>query len=435
VSAKRILVVGTTPDYVALMRENYLARVVFITDEKWATSDAPAESTRNEVFWDLSDYDGAMDRLDRFLADTNVAVSGIACFDCESMELASLVAARLGRDFISPECVRLIRNKYLTREVWRKHRLPSPAAEIVYTQNDVVSFFDRVHGPVVLKPISGSGSEFVFKCTTRSECSRAFMTIKSRLTYPPDERMYPDGSRTSPQYNPRTSFVVEEFVEGEEFSCDFVVDGDSTKMLRIAEKVIARDQAFGTTLAYIIPGRMPDGVDIAELERIAGASARSLGIERSVCMLDFMIRDGKPVLIELSPRPGGDCLPYLMLWSGNFDILAYTLNFAEGIPCSTPDYAIWKPHVGLRLLAEQEGTISELAEQAVSADSRVREVKLKRTAGHRIVLPPFDYDSRSLGRVIFRPDANVDILTQCSEIRGKLRVNMRAGSCRAPKAS
>ena len=120
-------------------------------------------------------------------------------------------------------------------------------------------------------------------------------------------------------------------------------------------------------------------------------------------MVDFIVREGKPYLLELTPRPGGDCLPWLIRQSSGLDMLGLTLDIAQGLEITLPAAESWESLVGLRLIAADAGVIKRIDGEPLRRDPRVREVHLKRRNGHRVVLPPKDYDSRILGHVIFKP--------------------------------
>jgi len=61
----------------------------------------------------------------------------------------------------------------------------------------------------------------------------------------------------------------------------------------------------------------------------------------------------------------------------------------------------------------------------VRADGRVVECVLKYGVGHRVVLPPEDYDSRILGYAIFAPRDENRLEDECAEIEAKLDVAFR----------
>ncbi len=146
-------------------------------------------------------------------------------------------------------------------------------------------------------------------------------------------------------------------------------------------------------------------------------------------MLDFIVQDNRAFMIELTPRPGGDCLPPLLLNSCGMDILGCTLDFAEGHPF-VPDTSLqWQPLVGVRLFAACSGEIEQIDSSALLRDHRVVESHLKRGPGHRVVLPPEDYESRLLGHVIFKPAGPESIENECIEIASKLKIEMNRELC------
>jgi len=49
-------------------------------------------------------------------------------------------------------------------------------------------------------------------------------------------------------------------------------------------------------------------------------------------------------------------------------------------------------------------------------NARIEEIYLKRQNGHKIIMPPVDYDSRVLGHIIFSPRDNSDAARECHEV-------------------
>ena len=194
----------------------------------------------------------------------------------------------------------------------------------------------RVSGPVVLKPITGSGSELVFKCTDRSECLEAFETIRTRLSETKSNRMYMQAQAATGGGDPRRDLVAEEFVAGEEYSSDFYLEDGDVRVVRTARKILAVGGQTGTTVAYEVPGSLPAGLPVEGLPAQLRRAAHAIGLRRALCMVDFIVREGKPYLLELTPRPGGDCLPWLIRESSGLDMLGLTLEFARGLEITLP---------------------------------------------------------------------------------------------------
>jgi hypothetical protein len=141
-------------------------------------------------------------------------------------------------------------------------------------------------------------------------------------------------------------------------------------------------------------------------------------------MLDFIVRDGEMLLLELAPRPGGDCLPALLFDALDLDILAATVEFAAGTSVSSSRSLGTATRVGLRLHASAEGRLLSIDTSEARRDPRVRALELIRAPGHLVRLPPVDYDSWLLGHAIFEPFAHLSTELQCEDLCSKIRVDI-----------
>ena len=423
---RRVLVVGTTSDYIDIISRRYPGRALFITGEtERAEADEPAPGPTDELLCDLARPQEVLSMLRQSLERWNIQPSGVACFDCESLSLAAFLADAFALPYPSAEAITACRSKFLSKQMWQQAQLPCPATALVSSDTDTIGFFRSIERPVVLKPLTGSGSELIFLCNSERDCATAFAELRSGLAHHPDQRMY----TSSAQADPRRAFVIEEFVDGTEYSCDFLIEAGRVEVLRIAQKVPARNLPLGATLAYIVPGQLPPGIHPQAFRDQLREAAHAVGLTRAICMLDFIVRDNEAVMIEIAPRPGGDCLPPLLEESCGLQMLGAVLDFAEGRPLDLPRPEAFRKVVGLHLFATRAGIIDRLDASALLADQRVLECHLKHGPGHRVVLPPADYSSRLLGHAIFVPSPGAGIEAECSEIAAELVIEMRAEPC------
>jgi biotin carboxylase len=423
---RAVLVVGTTPDYIDWIRTHYPGRALFVTDRAArmrATEPAPAE--RDEVLTDLTRPEQVLGDVRRHLAHWNLSPAGITCYDCESMLLAAELALTFSLSYPGPDAIRACRSKLLAKQLWRNAGVTCPAAALVENAADAVRFLAAAGGAAVLKPLSGSGSELVFICRSTEECRTAFATIAERLPASRNRRMYARESVGDASPDPQRAFVMEEYVAGPEYSCDFILEPEGVRIVRIARKLMARDASPGTTLAYEIPAQLPAGLPIEHLQAQLAAGARSLGLQRAIVMTDFILRDARAYLIEMTPRPGGDCLPPLIRQSCGLDMLGAALDFAAGERIAIPPPDRWQPRVGLRIIARQAGTLEGIDDRLLKNDARVQECVCTVSPGHRVSLPPLDYDSRILGYVIFTPASPESIERESLELAGLIAIHLR----------
>ena len=366
---------------------------------------------------------GQRGKVGRQLADHldrgGITLAGVACFDDESMILAARLAQVYGRPYPSMEAVANCRDKYRSKMLWEAEGLATPAVGKVASPEAAAAFFRQAGGPVVLKPIGGSGSELMFRCASEADCARHFRTIAEGLAQRQANRLY------QPFAAEGSGILAEALIAGEEYSCDFVFANDRATVLRLTRKVRFDEDPFGTAKAYSLPEVWPEGLRGGHFETILQRSARALGIERAICMLDFFMYEGRVILLEMAPRPGGDCLPPLLRCCCQLDVLQLMLDFACQKPLDHKPTAPHPPMVGLRLHAPVEGTLAGIDDRELRRDPRVREIHLTRQPGHIIKRPPADYDAWLLGHTLFVPDPHRDVASQCRELCGRLRVEVR----------
>ncbi len=420
----RVVVVGTTTDYIDLIARRFPGRALFLTDaHERATGYEPPPDERSEILCNLIQPEAVLAALFDHLQQRSIEPIGIACFDCETLALAAFLAEKLSLPFVSAEAVRASRSKFISKSKWRQAGVVCPQAELVASSTEAAAFLEKVGRPIVLKPLTGSGSELVFLCASGDDCRRAVTIMKTRLESHPNARMY-SPEPGSDGNNARRMFVAEEYISGTEYSCDFMIDSGRVELIRIAQKFPAGDSPLGTILAYFLPAELPPDIDQVAFQRRLQAAAGALGITHSLGMLDFIVSDGLPYMIEMTPRIGGDCLPPLIRHSCGLDMLEVALDFAAGKAFTIPAAARWRPLVGVRLFAAQAGIITAIDDHRLLEDSRVSEAYLKRRPGHEVILPPQDYESRLLGHVIMQPQRPNDIAAEAAEIAGKLMVTM-----------
>lgn len=424
---KRLLVVGTTSDYIDHIRTRYPGRALFVTDpaERAAAAErcpAPAD----ELLCDLQNPGRVHDALSTHLSRWRIGVCGVVCYDCESLGLAADLAKQLTLPFPDPAAVGVSRNKFLSKQRWRKAAVPCPRTAVARNLSDALEFMEQIAKPVIIKPLTGSGSELLFKCDNRRDCSLAIDLIGRKLAAHPNIRMYRPQKCGTLKMDPQREFAIEAFIKGREYSCDFMLEGDEVEIIRLAQKILARDQAAGTTRAYVLPSRLPQPLQIDPFRLQLRNAARALGLNRALCMVDFIVHEGVAYLLEMTPRPGGDCIPQTIFQSCGLDMLGLALDFAEGKPIALPAPSSWVKMVGLRLMAPQNGIIKNIGDRALRRDPRVKELHLKRRPGQRVALPPDDYESRLLGHVIFKPATPQSIETECAELESKLSVEIEA---------
>ena len=335
-SCKKVLVVGTTSDYIDWIRRTRPEAALFLTDpDIRKKAKEPCPGNREEILCPVTDIKAVQEALTNHLKTFGIELAGIACFDCESMETAAVLAARWGLPYPGLTAVKNCRDKYLCKQLWQSHQIPCPQTLPVTDKAEVMAFLETAPQGLVLKPFCGSGSELVFKCRTRRECSAAFDIITTGLKQRSGNPLFRATDTGA------FRMLAEEWIPGPEFSCDFLLERGKAVILRKTRKIKMDNRPFGTISGYALCTHTSQGADQGRacnhyshdtLADLFSKAAGALGIHTGICMVDFIMKGNTPVLIEMAPRPGGDCLPFLLKEAGNLDMPGLTIDAAAGTP-------------------------------------------------------------------------------------------------------
>ena len=424
-----VLVVGTTPDYVAKIDDTYPDAALFITDTRFREDHLLKKIKPSAIlFSPLDSFDETIQTVVQHLSACHVKAKGIACFDCESLVLASRLARHLGRPFPPPEAIVRSRNKYEARKTWREAGILSPCAIMASDLKETMDFFRSVGKDIVLKPLSGSGSELVFHCGNEEQVRESVGIMKTQLPRRRSNPLFtlsPDPFSGHTSVDPCRSWIAEEFITGCEFSCDFVLQKDQVIILRETGKIKATDQTFGSVLAYTFPPQYPQGFSLDYLCQVLKMAAESLGYSWGHFMVDYIIHDNFPYIIEMTPRPGGDSIPDLIKIATGRDLLGMHMDIMSGRPI--PANGLSKSSqtfFSVNIYAKEEGCITRLDTSRIISQPWVRSLFLKKDVGDRIKLPPDDYDNRLIGYCVITQQHDGDVRFLAKRLQELLSISV-----------
>ena len=135
---------GTTPDYVAYINNQYPGRALFLIERKYRDSiksNDPYLSTG--IFADLIDTANVIDKIEKYLKSNNCTLAGVIGYDCEWLILAAELADYFDLPYPSVEAVRLVRDKYLAKKVWYEGGVRTPRTEMVQSLGSALRLTER----------------------------------------------------------------------------------------------------------------------------------------------------------------------------------------------------------------------------------------------------------------------------------------------------
>jgi S-sulfo-L-cysteine synthase (3-phospho-L-serine-dependent) len=238
-------------------------------------------------------------------------VAGVLTSSEYYTQIAAAAARYLGLPANSPEAVRVTRNKGEQRRALADAGVPQPEFGEAASLSEAVARAERIGFPVVVKPVTGSGSSGVRLCTTGGEVEEHARRL---LAVTANER----GQRV-----PRR-VLVERAVAGPEYSVEVfggVAVGVTRKHLGPRPWFVEVGHDFPAPLAPGVRERVADQ---------ALAAARHLGLRVGPAHVEVRDSGAGPLVIEVNPRLAGGWIPRLVQWATGVDLVVATVRAAVG---------------------------------------------------------------------------------------------------------
>lgn len=273
-------------------------------------------------------------------------VDGIMSFACDpGVETAAYVAEKLGLPTHPYKSVEILQNKAKFRQFLADNGFNVPKANGYTDYKQALEEAGTFRWPVIVKPTDSAGSKGVTKVEKLED-------LEAAATY-------------AIGFSKTKSFIMEEFIEKLGCSSDtdsFSIDGKLVYCSFSNQRFDANAANPYTPSAYSWPSTMPDSIQMelrSELQRLFTL----LDIKTSVFNIETRQGvDGKPYIMEVSPRGGGNRLSEVLRLSTGVDLITNAVRASVGDEIigvdSDPVYnGAWAEVI---LHSEEEGSFEKL---------------------------------------------------------------------------
>lgn len=258
--------------------------------------------------WEIADhhYDLAFKDKEQILeVCKREGVQGVTSFLLESaLPCVYYVAEGLGSPCNSKESQAITANKYTMREQMRKCGVSIPAYQAIKSKNDRIT----IPFPIIVKPADSGGSRGVTLVKNQNELEKAL------------DRAF--------DWSPNQTVMIEQYIEGREFSIESISCKGRHYILQITDKVTT-EAPFFVELAHHQPADLTETQQKA-IKDLTLKMLDALKIENSAGHTEVkMDSNGIPYVIEMGPRMGGDYISSdLVKLSTGYDFVNGVLEVA-----------------------------------------------------------------------------------------------------------
>ena len=232
-------------------------------------------------------------------------------------EVAMHVIGRINDELhlhgISRETAVRATNKHLMREAFEAYGAPSPRSFCTDNAEEGYKLFLSIGGKAILKPSRNSGS-------------RGIAEIDPGLSYEAFASLFERSKGESRD----ASVMIEQFVEGPEFSVEIIVWNGRVNVLQVTDKKTTEAPYF-VELGHSQPSLFPGDV-VSAVRDAAVRGVEALQLNDCAAHAEIKYQDGKPYIMEIGARLGGDFISTeLTHLSTGIDMVGAAVDVAMGI--------------------------------------------------------------------------------------------------------
>lgn len=306
-------------------------------------------------------------------------------------EVAMNVMGRINDELhlcgISKEIAIRATNKHLMREAFEAYGAPSPKSILTKDEEDAWNVFCKEFDTnAILKPSRNSGSRGIAK-------------IEKGITKEDFVFLYRRALEESRDHQ----VLIEQFIEGSEFSVEVIVWKGEPHVLTVTDKKTTETPYF-VELGHNQPSIYSEDIQ-KKLKDGAIAGCKALGLTNCAAHCELKVQNGEAYLMEIGARMGGDFISTVLTkLSTGIDMVAAAINCSLGIePDLTPKTK--QQGVCIRYFTPKPGILNAIKNVEVLNDSRVYDWEIYPQIGDEVKEIKSSLD-RSGHVIVTAPTAN-----------------------------
>ncbi len=302
---------------------------------------------------------------------------------------------------ISPDTAIKATDKGEMIKAFDEHGVEHPWYFIIPNHNAFECTVEKITYPCIMKPTDNAGSRGVVLCHDKRE-------LQNGYTYASFE------SRSG-------AVIIEEYLQGPEFSVEVMVIDGEPKVLQITDKMTTGAPHF-VEMGHTQPTCQP--MDVQErIKDLACRAVKALGINVGPAHVEIILTNNGPKMVELGARMGGDCITsHLVPLSTGIDMVEATIRLACGEhPDITPKYSKGS---AIRYFETKNGLIESIhGIDAAKAIPGVKEVSFVHHVGE--IINDIDNSADRIGFVISQATTATEAISICERAMAQVKIIIR----------
>lgn len=290
------------------------------------------------------------------------------------------IASELGLQGATPQAAAILTNKAKFRAFQADHGLDAPRFVSCGSVAEALRLSSKLSRPFVVKPVDTSGSRGIVGISQSDGDRRIGAAVEAALGY----------SRAK-------VVCIEELVQGIHASGDVFLEAGRIVGGAMTRKYMKEFLVLGHEMASGMPPECEARI-LAAVEN----TCRLAGYLDGPLDFDVVVSQERAVIIEMTPRLGGNGIPELVEATTGFDLIGHTIRFALGSSRLQIEHMAVRKAFGSTILAsDRDGILRHITEQ----DRVMKRVPELSSLNYGVVpgarVSAFEHGGASLGYALF----------------------------------
>ena len=239
-------------------------------------------------------FDRPEQAADTVLREIGGALDAVLAVDDSGVELAALLAERLGLPGNPAHAVRRVRDKLAFRRLLQDREFPCPGFHHLPSGDDPWKLVSELKFPAVVKARRLSGSRGVIRADDAEALARAVNWVRA---------IQSRADRDAEQLG----LIIEDYIPGREFALEGSLNRGELTTLALFDKPDPLDGPYFEETLYVTPSRLPEAVQARIHEEVARA-CRVAGLATGPVHAEVRVNEQGLWILEIAARSiGGLC--------------------------------------------------------------------------------------------------------------------------------
>ncbi len=332
--------------------------------------------------------------VDQIIKKNNIEGVCTCCLDT-GMETLGYLCDKYG--FMGPakKATETSRDKSLMKELFEKNNISTPKYIKVSSEKELKNVINTLKFPVIVKAVDQQGSLGINVAYTKNTLQTAYAE--------------------SMKYTKKEYCIIEEYINGEKHGANGCIVNNQILFI-LPSQDLTNDNAV---LGHVLPFSIDDKLNNIIIEQITNA-VNALKLNNCVFNVDYIIKDNRVYVIEITGRLGANGIPELLSIYYGIDIYELIINIASGIDPTEyfNNSAVKKqPCCSKMIISSKEGILQAICDTNIQNDNIVS-IKFFVSSGDQI--RKYQSAKDCLGQIIVKGHSPEDCVNFAEEVNNNI---------------